>query len=784
MSESNLYTITEAEQARVDSAKKFASAGTSGISKLLAMLEDPSWVVRRSVVGSLALMGDLAVVSLTHELKTKRQSEARIAATVDALVASLGDVETSIEKLADDSDPAIAADVAQILGRRRKQSSTPILIKLTKHVNDNVAVGAMEALGRIGGRAAIEALIVSIETGNFFRTFPAIDVLGRSGDPRVIEPLTKLLHNPNYLPEASRALGRSGERSAIKPLLNLLQSHSDAIVRIAAISLSELRDRIEEKSVADLVLIEEQFRTQVSADVVRRLARMLPETGTHEAIAVCKFLGIVGNAEAAPQLTARLDGLTSVAESAANALKKIGLTADAHLRQAIREGQSGRRKVLLPVVTRSAAAEDVAMCLDDPDADVRVAACEALSRLGVYTVIPSLFKLLSDTNLRVVHSATSAIQALGSREARVLAVEASQSPLPGVRRSALNILSYFGDASATQPMLNGLEDSDPRVKEAALQGLPFLEDLRAQEALFESARNTNSRMRSLAMRAIGQLPKASERACGILLKGIADSDAWVRYYSCQSIGRLGYAAASSEIASLLKDEAGQVRVAAVEALSHLNSVEAHAALREAVKSGDQDVKRAALMGLGIARRLEDLPIILAEVNSNDPPTRLLALSALVNFPSPRVFATLSNAGTDPDEQVRLAAIGFLAARPEQEATVVLVELLGQDATHEKAKSALLISSSGRAAGILIALESASDELAPLLISILVRMGQVDSQPALLAAGKLSNVAARKAAITGIASFGSNSEMSQALQDAAQSDPDREVRQIAKLLIRE
>jgi HEAT repeat protein len=784
MNEANLYTITEPEQIRVDATKQLANRGAPGISELVNMLSDPSWVVRRIVVESLASLGDLAVDALCFELKNKRQTEARIAATVDALVGSTGDVEASVAKLANDPDPAIAADVAQILGRRRKQSSTPILIQLTKHVNDNVAVGAMEALGRIGGRAAIEALIGSIETGNFFRTFPAIDVLGRSGDPRVVEPLTKLLHNPSYLPEASRALGRSGERSAVKPLLHLLQSHSDAAVRVAAISLSELRDRFEEKSGSDVKSIEEQFKTQVSPDVVRRLARMLPEADALEASAICKFLGVVGNAEAAPQLTAILDGIASVAESAANALKKIGQTADAHLRQALREGESSRRKVLLPVVTRSAAAEDVALCLTDSDPEVRTAACETLSRLGVPHFVPAIFKLLSDPNLRVVHAATSAIQALGSREARTLAVEASQSPIAGVRRSALNILSYFGDASATQPMLRGLDDPDGRVREAALQGLPFLEDTLAQEALFEYARNTNARMRSLSMRAIGQLPKTTERACAVLLKGIKDADAWVRYYSCQSIGRLGYAAASPEIAMLLKDDAGQVRVSAVEALSHLNDPAAHTALREAVKSEDADVKRAALVGLGIARRMEDLPIILSEVDSPDSPTRLLALSALVNFPSPLVFNTLSSAGSDPDEQVRSAAIGFLAARPEQEATVVLVELLNHENTKDKARSALFVSSAGRLSGILLALESANDELALLLTSILVRMGNIDSQAALLTAVKMQNTAARKAAITSISTFQNRPEINAALKEAAEHDPDREVRQIAKLLIRD
>jgi HEAT repeat protein len=783
MISTNTYTITESEQLRVDASKKFADHGQSGIKKLIEMLGDPSWVVRREVVESLANLGDAPIDLLCLELKNNRSNEARIAANVDTLVASKGSPEMAVAALANDADPAVAADVAQILGRRKNPSATQILIKMISHTNDNVAVGAIEALGRIGGKAAIEALITSIETGNFFRTFPAIDVLGRSGDPRVVEPLSKLLNNPSYLPEAARALGNTGERSALKPLLALLQSQADSIVRVVATSISELRDRFEEKSGGDAVAIELLLRSQIPVEVVRRLARMLSEISLSESLAITKLLGIVGNAEAVPKLTEQLDARPEVAESAADALKKIGNSADAHLREAIREGQSNRRKVLLPLITRSAAAEDVVVCLNDTDSEVRVLACETLSRLGVTTVVPKLFNLLSDANLRVVHSAIAAIQALGTREARTLAIEASQSPIAGVRRSALNILSYFGDASATQPLLKGLKDPDNRVREAALQGLPYLEDLSAQEVLYDFARDTNIRMKSLAMRAIGQLPKSTERAFSVLLKGIKDQDAWVRYYACQSLGRLGYDSAATEISLLLSDEAGQVRVSAVEALSNLNSKEAHIALRMAVQSTDADVKRAALVGLGISRRPEDLPIILAEINSSDAPTRLIALSALVGFPSPKVFGALSAAGSDPDEQVRSASIGFLSIRPEQEATEMLVELLSNERTHEKAKAALLIPSAGRTSGILIALESAGDELATMLISILSRLDHVDFT-ALLSAMKLNNVAARKAAATAIAVHINRPEMAEALKDGAENDPDREVRLICKLLLNE
>lgn len=777
------YNLTDTEQKRIAGVKKLGASGTGSVGELVAMLADPSWVVRRAVVETLASMGSPAVGPLCDVLRNQRDNEARIAAAVDALVASRAPAEVAVLQLAGESSPAIVADAVQILGRRRSHSATPVLVALTRHENDNVAVGAIEALGRIGGRAAVEALIETVSGGNFFRTFPAIDVLGRSGDPRAVEPLAKLLSNPSYLPEAARALGRSGERSAVKPLVNLLKSHSDAVVRVAAASLSELRARYEEKAGGEATVIDKLVREQVGFEALRRLIRVLPAADAPEAVAVCRLLGVVGSAEAAPALAAALDLPGSVAACAAESLKKIGKDADESLLQAIREGTSERRRVLLPVVTRTSAAHDVALCLSDADAEVRALACDTLARLGNPTVVPKLFSMLEDANLRVVHSATAAIQALGSRQSRTLAVEASKSQNPVIRRSALRILSYFGDDWALQPMLDGLHDVDPRVREVAIQGLPYLEDPRALEALFEASKSAIARTRALAMRSLGQVAKGNERVYSILLKGLSDKDAWVRYYASQSLGRLAYSPASAEIAKLLSDEAGQVRVAAVEALSHLDSPEAHEILRRASASEDIEVRRAALVGLGIAHRNEDLQVLLSAASAADVPTRLMAMSAMVSFPSPLVLGALSTAASDPDEQVSSTAIGFLAGRSEQEATEILIELLENDSARERAKTALLVPSEGRVAGLLVALESADDELAAQLISILSRIDRAEARSALLAAMKLNNAAARKAAAVGLAAR-RDPEMTAVLQEAAENDPDAGVRETCSVLLRE
>src|SRR6185312_14774347 len=120
-----------------------------------------------------------------------RTSERAIAAVVDALVGSVGATvnAAAIELLANPSAP-VAADGASILGRRHAIEALPQLVAALAHVDDNVAAATIEALGALGPAGApagaIEPLIAVIESRAFFRAFPALQVLARSGDPRAV----------------------------------------------------------------------------------------------------------------------------------------------------------------------------------------------------------------------------------------------------------------------------------------------------------------------------------------------------------------------------------------------------------------------------------------------------------------------------------------------------------------------------------------------------------------------------------------------------------------------
>lgn len=778
MSSSGHVAVSPEENARIQRVDALAIGGEGAVEPLIDMLGDPSWTVRRAVVAALASLGDAAVAPLCRMLVERREHEGRLAAAVDALVASRGEVAASVEALASEPNPAVVSDAAQVLGRRRETGSVALLIELSGHADDNVAVAAIEALGRTGGRAAVEALIETVRRQNFFRTFPAIDVLGRSGDPRVVEPLTVLLANPLYGTEAARALGRTGDRHAVRPLSALLEGRGEAAARVAAATLNDLAQRWVSRGGARRA-IDSALREAAPRGAVRTLAQALATAEVDEQVAICNVLGVLGGDGAVAALTRLLDGPAPVAKAAGEALGRLDDQAEAQLLQSLIEGGSARRLVLLPLFSRASATDAVLHCLEDPDAEVRAAACDALARLANPLAVTALFRLLADANPRVVQAAVGAIQSLGSDNTQRLALEAAGSGWPSVRRAALRILSYFGYAAALPLFVTALRDADPRVRDAAVQGLPFIDHPGALEELVQAARDPAERLRAGAMRSLGQC-RGDARVVATLLRGVADAEAWVRYYACQSLGRLGVEAASSAMARLLNDSAGQVRVAAIEALSHLRSEVAFEGLRAAAGSADPDMQRAALVGLGISRRPEAEPILLRAVSSPDAATRLVAVSAIADLDSPEVLQALLVAGADDDAGVRNAAIGFLAGRSGEAATESLVSLLPNADDRERLIAALSLPSAGRLPALQKALEAADDELAQHLTSALARMRAPEADRALVEALQSPNVAARKAVAFAVANLGGGGQA--ALRRASELDADPEVRRIATLLL--
>ncbi len=768
-------SLNAVERARVDEVERIAKRGAACVPDLIAKLTDPSWSVRRVVVAVLSKLGEPAAVALCDALVTRRDDETRIAAACDALVASNADVDALLTSvIAKEPAAALLCDVASVLGRRRSANSVTALATLAQHADDNVAMAALEALGRVGGDVAIDMLVAAVTSKNFFRSFPALDVLGRSASPRAVEPLSALLGEPHYAVEAARALGRSGQLGAVRPLAAQLARPNDAQVRAAAVGIAEIHDRHNERFGTSLAVLDAVRACDVAA-AGRRIVHCLGGADPGEQRAMCRVLGWIGGESAAFGLIELLDGDVSAASAAAEALTSLGPGAERSLAEALRHSDSQRRSLLLPLLgARSAAKDDVLACLADSLPSVRALACDTLARIGDVSVVPILFPLLADADARVSQGAAAAIQSLGSADTERLALEAARSSDVRVRRAALRIIAYFGYPSARALLIGAMGDDDERIRDVAASGLAALDDASATDALVTATKHASPRTRATATRALGQ--SSTTEARDALRDALVDSDPWVRYYACQAIGRSGDLAAADAVVALLDDSAGQVRVAAIDALARLRGERALDALHRAAASDDQDVVRAALLGLAVVRSPSSIPVLARAAHSEESATRLVALSALAEFDTPQALPLLAAAGVDADDGVRSAAINLLGARAGVDATQALLDLIQHPAIQERVVAALSRPVEGRVERLSDALRVATVETAPLVVSALARMRRAEAEAALVDAFAFDNVYTRRAIAAALGTLRPGPSRA-LLEAAAVGDADREVRHI-------
>ena len=637
--------------------------GDAALTALLKALDDEDWDVRIQAVGAIGeIGGDAALTALLNALEHKvsfvRQQAAR------AIVKIGGDAAlTALLKALEHEDWCVREQAVGAIGKIGGEAALPALLKVLEDEdsvvrdratleaisqgcmvnfqtlfflfgnNLNVRYRAVEAIGQIGGKAALPALLQALDDDNWsVGRQNIVEAIGNVvGDAALPALLQALEHEDQFVRQyAAEAIGQIGGDAALPALLQALE-HEDQFVRqCAAEAIGQIGG---EAALLALLKVLEDENSVVNSQT---LSLRLLDNNLHVRKTVVKAICQIGGEAALPTLLQALeDEDFQVRQYAVGAIGKIGGEALPTLLQVLEHEDSSvlRQTVVMAIgqIGGKAALPTLLQALEDEDFHVRQYAAEVIGKIGGEAALPALLQTLKDEDWYMRKTVVKAIGNIGGEAALPALLQALEDKDKDVPRYyAVEAICKIGGEAALPTLLQVLEHEDSSVlRQTAVKAIGNIGGKAALMALLKALENKNSDVRKEAVEAIGKI--GGDAALPALLKALEDECPSVRQQAVEAIGKIGGDAALTALLKALDDEYSDVRQGAVEAIGNIGGDAALTALLKALDDKDWHVRKKAVEAIdnigeprilkqlwqhqSQATNLDSLPAILAIQNT-------------------------------------------------------------------------------------------------------------------------------------------------------------------------
>ena len=557
---------------------------------------------------------------------------------------------------------------AEALGETDERALYP-LIKVLRDENPGVQDAAMRAIINIGGEVAAYMALPLLREDAFLRNTGriilkaigvpaspllrhlfkdkdddirifALDLIAEIRDCDYPEDIVTLLSsdpNPNVRSSAARSLGRLGYTSALPALHQALRDEEWVIISCLE-ALAELRDETSIEPIAQLLRQDlemprfaaiETLGSFGSGAASEVLLAYLPAASDSEKEAIVKSLVQAGIVLSVPE---SFDLLTNLFTNGDWDDRLIALRGLARL--------NDPRSVPLII--------DIAGSLDpaEPGDDERLAAVR--EALAEFDANRSLIEVLDDPSIKY-RGKVLAIETLACRhctDAIPALIRLLSGNLREVRRASAWALASVDDDEATKALQDSIDDRDGHVRRAAANALGRIGDQSSFEPLWSKVQT--ERYSDVFEEMIIALLLIDQGAVFALLDGMSVP-------AKQVIGR--FSTDESTLLTLSRDADVTVRISALSGLGNLRSDEAFARLLEALQEDNAEVKKAAIVSLGVFNR--GFEILLPLLEDADTWVRLTAVSTLATSYNSEFVEALAPLLRDAESPVVFATIDAL-----------------------------------------------------------------------------------------------------------------------------
>lgn len=690
------------EDVRLNAVLELGTPATlADITRLADMLADRNWQVRKTVVRMLAqadvrIVVPLLVKSLSSGHKGIQNVRLQNAA-IECLTLIGPPAIPALTAALRDPDKDVRISAANALGIIRHHDACDALIAALQDSHVNVRYAAVEALSKIPSQKSVIPLTHILESAEEWLKLPAISALGYIGDYRATPYLIKVAQQPLYLQTAIEALGHIGDERGIPCIIEALSSNDKEIRKTAVFAMERMTRKLDEfhAIIQQPSTYRHAFRAACSDQILSSLIALTQEKETNLVTAAIKLLGWSGRQEAAVVLLEKL-GDEQFLETALNALIQIGADAIGPLAEAYEASQSlEKRQLIIYCLRELAGPEALRLFL------AYLQATEA-EELLTYALLKSLTEP-PFTSLLAADKAAQPPQYFHTVVAQAKQHLKSLHPL--VRAEAVDLWGHLHGRQALDDILNAAKDADPTVRVKAIKHLgEFAKaDQELTQHLIILLSDDHPNIRKQAALSLGHSESAA--AFPALLLVLDDSNAIVRRAAVTGTGvylshypqEQYYHQVIDRLADVLENrcrryEDGLLKIEICNALQHIPSEKSKAMLLQLASDPDFDVRKSAILALGVLKRYKTvlIPVLVPFLRDEHWSVREAAVTALGLLEAQEVAAELYGLLADADLVVRKAVFIALGRIGTTAAIPILVENLAHDDLNAAAYQALAL----------------------------------------------------------------------------------------------
>lgn len=612
-----------------DLLKRIEALGNDGpLDELAGWLAHDDWQVRRVAVDAFVLraatLPDESLWPLVRYLFDGVASEDNAglrSASLEALTRFapritshlLAELETGVDD--------VRVMLAPVVGETGSEEAVLALSALARGTDANIATAAVIGLGRTSRRDAVRPLIDILGGEDSWVVFPAIESLGVLGDPEAVAPLSRHLDDELLGATVVEALVHIGDPGAAAALARKLFGGGplrvdlvDALTRMASDSSTPALAEAARASV--IAAFREAYEPNRFDDLVE-----LAQAGSWRSESALEALGWTADERALPVLLVALGRPRTQASAAvglATLLENPGIVA--HLRLFHdRLSMPIREEIVRAFVTKAPLeATDLLVELlgsgdDDTVREAASVAGDIADRFPMDVVVDAgRAKAIVERLIASIRTAKPEAAAPLARLASRLAGAAkldSESALDGgvalmgsekvsLRLAGAELVATLGGATAaTHDVIDAaLGDSDPFVRQRAVE-IAATWDPATSRALFERAMSDEEPLvRRAAVAVLGRLRDATSTA--LLQKATGDWHGLVAADALTALADRPNGISVADLAAASRSDRALLRCIAIECLARSFEAPARARVREAALSDpDFEVRRAAVAAL-------------------------------------------------------------------------------------------------------------------------------------------------------------------------------------------